>query len=246
MSFGFDAMIEDMERMAAYSVIVLHSVAHNPTGIDPTLEQWQQIIDLVKSRKLFVFFDCAYQGFGSGSVPEDGRVVDLFAQHIKQFAIAVTFAKNMGLYGERIGALSVVCQTSEEALDVLSQLKRVIRPMYSHPPNHGARVVAQLLDDPELKEEWFADVKQMQTRISAMRDSLVRHLTELAPDKSYWQFIARQRGMYCFTGLSEEQVLRLRKEFAIYAATNGRINIAAINDDNVKIIARAMHSVRFG
>ena len=245
MSFGFDAMMEDMRQMPAFSIVVLHSVAHNPTGIDPTLEQWQQIIDLMKSRNLFPFFDSAYQGFASGSVEEDGKVVDLFAQHIKQFVIAVTFSKNMGLYGERIASLSVICQTSDQAIDVLSQLKRFIRPIYSHPPNHGARIVTQILRDDNLKNEWFKDVKDMETRITAMRYLLVKQLTDLSTDKSFWRFIDRQRGMYCFTGLNEEQVSRLRKEFGIYAATNGRINIAAINENNVKAIAEAMHCVKF-
>ncbi|CAG2122099.1 unnamed protein product, partial [Medioppia subpectinata] len=155
LSLDFNALMEDMETMTEYSVVVLHSTAHNPTGNDPTLDEWQQIIRLMKRRHLFPFLDCAYQGFTSGSVEEDTRVIRLFAEQMDELVIAFTFSKNMGLYGERIGATSVVCRTSEEADNVLTQLKRIIRPIYSHPPNWGARLVTLLLNDHQLKKEWF-------------------------------------------------------------------------------------------
>ncbi|CAG2169775.1 unnamed protein product [Oppiella nova] len=202
------------------------------------------MIDIMKRRNLFAFLDCAYQGFASGSVEEDSRVVKLFAERMNQVMIALTFAKNMGLYGERIGALSVVCRSAQEADNVLTQLKRIIRPIYSHPPNWGARLVTLLLNDHHLKTEWFNDVKNMQMRISDMRSQLVRELNRLSNGKYSWDFILQQKGMYCFTGFTEQQSIQLRQEFAVYIATDGRINIAAINDQNIKQIANAIHSVK--
>ncbi|XP_054161900.1 aspartate aminotransferase, mitochondrial-like [Oppia nitens] len=244
LNLDFEGLINDFENMIDYSVVVLHSIAHNPTGIDPTLDQWNQIIDVIQRKKLFPFLDCAYQGFASGDLQRDGVVNTLFAKRVNQMAIAMTFAKNMGLYGDRIGALSIVCQTKQEAHNVLTQLKAIIRPIYSHPPNWGALVVHHLLSDHHLRSQWFIDVNNMYTRIQDIRNQLINELNRLSDGKTNWDFMANQRGMYGFTGFSQTQVFQLKQQFAIYATLDGRINIAVINQNNIKHIAYAMHCIK--
>jgi aspartate aminotransferase len=244
LGLDFDSLLEDISEMPSGSIIVLHAIAHNPTGADPTPEQWQQISNLIKDKNLFVFFDLAYQGFASGDIDEDAYVVRMFAEDEHQFMIAMTFAKNMALYGERIGALSIVCGSQQEADNVLTQLKKIIRPIYSHPPNHGAKVVSEVLNNSSLKLKWFNDMKIMSERIKRMRLQLKQELIHLNSGRLYWDFIGKQVGMYCYSGLNETEVNNLRKEFRIYVADDGRINMAAINDMNIQQIAIAIHNVK--
>jgi len=189
-----------------------------------------------------VFFDTAYQGFASGDAEKDAFPVRTFIQDGHCVGIAQSFAKNFGLYGERIGALTFVCQNQQEAEILESQLKIIIRPMYSNPPIYGARVVAGILGDPQLKALWQTEVKGMADRIKSMRERLVGHLKQLGSKKD-WSHITKQIGMFCFTGLNPEQVDRLTNEFHVYLTRNGRISIAGISSNNVEYLAKSIHEV---
>lgn len=220
----------------------MHACAHNPTGVDPKPEQWAEISKLMKKRNLYPFFDMAYQGFASGSVDKDAHAVRSFLKDGHQIVLAQSFAKNMGLYGERAGAFTVVTDSKEEADRVMSQIKILIRPMYSNPPVHGARIVTEILSDAELKKEWLGNVKLMADRIISMRTSLKDNLTKLGSARN-WEHITDQIGMFCFTGMDKNHVERITKDFSVYLTKDGRISMAGITSKNVGYLAEAMHTV---
>jgi aspartate aminotransferase len=240
--FDFTGAMEDINAMPEGSVVVLHACAHNPTGVDPKPEQWKELSDLMKKKKLFPFFDMAYQGFASGDVDKDAFGVRLFIKEGHNVALCQSFAKNMGLYGQRAGAFSIVCGSDEEAARVNSQLKILIRPMYSNPPLHGARIVSTILSDTQLKQQWLQDVKGMADRIISMRTQLVENLSKEGSTRN-WQHVTDQIGMFCYTGLEPGQVERLIKDFSVYLTKDGRISVAGVTSKNVEYLAHAMHQV---
>lgn len=244
-SNGLDlkGMLEDLEEAPEQSVVLLHACAHNPTGVDPKPEEWRQIAQVISKKGHFSFFDMAYQGFASGDCDTDAQAVRMFVQEGLPVILAQSYAKNMGLYGERAGALSVVCKDVEEKERILSQLKIIIRPMYSNPPLHGARLVATVLGDPQLKSLWHKEVKMMADRIIGMRTQLKDTLVQKLGSKHEWKHITDQIGMFCYTGLKADQVERLTKDFHIYLTKDGRISIAGINSSNVQYLAEAIHKV---
>jgi aromatic-amino-acid transaminase len=237
----FTAMLGTLQAMAANSIVVLHACCHNPTGVDLTLDQWKQIVDVVKSRKLIPFLDMAYQGFADG-IEEDAAALRMFAASGVSLLVSSSFSKSFSMYGERIGALSVICTDKEETTRVLSQLKRVVRTNYSNPPTHGAAVVEGILDDASLRAEWEAELAGMRERIRAMRVGLVQALKDKGVKQDF-SFVATQRGMFSYSGLTAEQVDRLRDEFGIYAVSTGRICLAALNTKNMDAVASAIAKV---
>ncbi|CAJ0592893.1 unnamed protein product [Cylicocyclus nassatus] len=241
---GFDeaGALEDISKIPKGSVILLHACAHNPTGVDPTRDQWKKISEVCKKNDLFVFFDMAYQGFASGDVDGDAFAVRHFIDQGHNICLAQSFAKNMGLYGERVGAYSVICENKEEAARVASQLKILIRPMYSNPPIHGARIATKILSDGVLYKQWLSDVKEMATRIICMRSQL-KELLKAEGSSRDWEHITNQIGMFCFTGINPEQVEKLIKEHSIYLTKDGRISVAGISSGNVGYLAKALHAV---
>jgi len=238
----FETACSDISKIPENSIIVLHACAHNPTGVDPRPEQWKELSQLIKSRNLYVYFDMAYQGFASGDVDTDAFAVRLFIEDGHNICLSQSFAKNMGLYGERAGAFTVVCQDKEEAARVNSQIKIIIRPMYSNPPVHGARIVTEILSSPELKQQWLGDVKTMADRIISMRDKLKAGLAREGSTLN-WQHITDQIGMFCFTGMKPEQVEQISKKHSVYLTKDGRISIAGISSKNVDYLAHAIHDV---
>ena len=237
----FDAMRGALGAMPTGAIVVLHATCHNPTGVDPTAAQWDEIIALVRRRGLVPFVDIAYQGFG-GELDADAVVVRKFAATPGPLFISNSFSKSFSLYGERAGALTVVTADKDEAARVLSQLKRVVRANYSNPPTHGGEIVALVLGNPQLRELWETELRGMRERIGAMRDTLVAKLAERAP-KHDFSFVRRQRGMFSYSGLDQRQVRRLREEFAVYAVDTGRICVAALNAKNVDYVADAIAAV---
>jgi len=237
----FDAMRASLQRIPRGSIVVLHACCHNPTGADPTDAQWTEILELVRSRGLLPFLDIAYQGFADG-IEQDGTVVRRFAATPGPLFVSSSFSKSFSLYGERIGALSVVTSDRDEAARILSQLKRVVRANYSTPPTHGGQMVAMVLGSPELRAMWEAELATMRERIRAMRHDLVAKLHELAP-KADFGFVLKQRGMFSYSGLTKAQVHRLRDEFSIYAVDTGRICVAALNSHNIDKVAKAIATV---
>ncbi|OCK75369.1 hypothetical protein K432DRAFT_386254 [Lepidopterella palustris CBS 459.81] len=238
----FDGMVGDIKAMPKGSIILLHACAHNPTGVDPTEEQWIAIAEAVKEGGHFPFFDMAYQGFASGDTNKDAFALRYFIKEGLQPVLAQSFAKNMGLYGERVGAFSVVCETAEEKKRVDSQIKILVRPLYSNPPVHGARIASAILNDPALKKQWLGEVKEMADRIITMRALLKGNLEKLG-SKHDWSHITSQIGMFAYTGLKPEQVDVLAKEHSVYATRDGRISVAGITTDNVKRLAEAIFKV---
>ena len=237
----FAGMIAALEQIPAGSVIVLHACCHNPTGVDPTPAQWPRIIDLVRARGLVPFLDIAYQGFGDG-IDQDGSVVRAFAATPGPLLVASSFSKSFSIYGERVGALSVVATDKDEATRVLSQVKRTIRANYSNPPTHGGQIVATVMCSPELRALWEAELAAMRNRIKLMRALLVERLHEQVPQRDF-RFILAQRGMFSYSGLTKAQVLALRDDFSIYAIDTGRICVAALNTRNVEVVAAAVAKV---
>ena len=238
----FAAMLAALNAAPAGTVIVLHACCHNPTGYDLTPEQWSQVVAAVKAKNLVPFLDMAYQGFGEG-IAEDGAVIQQFLSAGLDFFVSTSFSKSFSLYGERVGALSVVCASSEEATKVLSQLKIVIRTNYSNPPTHGAQVVATVLSTPALRAQWEEELAGMRVRIKQMREALVAELKAagITDDLSY---VIRQKGMFSYSGLSAEQMQRLRAEFGVYGVDSGRICVAALNSKNLKPVAAAIAAVK--
>lgn len=223
---------------------ILHNTAcaHNPTGVDPTPEQWHQISDACKAKKHFVFFDMAYQGFASGDIARDAYALRHFVKQGHQLCLAQSYAKNMGLYGERVGSFTITCAGADEQKAVESQIKILVRPMYSNPPMHGARIVSKVLNTPELYTEWLGEVKLMADRIISMRTQLKQYLKD-AGSQQNWDHITKQIGMFCFTGLTAEQVERLARDHHVYLTKDGRISMAGISSNNVKYLAGAIHAV---
>uniref|UniRef100_A0A0K8TT32 Aspartate aminotransferase n=1 Tax=Tabanus bromius TaxID=304241 RepID=A0A0K8TT32_TABBR len=240
--FDFKGCLEDINKIPEKSIILLHACAHNPTGVDPNAEQWAELSGLIKKKKLYPYFDMAYQGFASGDTVKDAQAVRLFEKDGHQFCLAQSFAKNMGLYGERAGAFSVIASSKEEADRVLSQIKILIRPMYSNPPIHGARIVSEILSDKQLKEAWLKDVKLMADRIISVRETLKQNLIKLGSSRP-WNHITDQIGMFCYTGMNAQNVERLIKEFSVYLTKDGRISMAGVTSKNVDYLAHAMHEV---
>ncbi|VDK44928.1 unnamed protein product [Anisakis simplex] len=241
---GFDeaGMLEDISNMPEKSIILLHACAHNPTGVDPKIEQWKKIEEVVRKRQLLPFFDMAYQGFASGSIDRDAFAVRYFVEHGHCIALAQSFAKNMGLYGERVGAFTFLCGSSEEASRVMSQMKILIRPLISSPPIHGARIAMHILSNDSLKAQWLKEVKGMADRIISMRLHL-KDLLEMEGSTRNWKHIVDQIGMFCYTGISPEQVNRLIENFSVYLTQDGRISMAGVTTGNVEYLARALHDV---
>ena len=221
------------------SILVLHACAHNPTGVDPTEAQWAQIEQAVAQRHHTVIFDSAYQGYASGSVERDAAAIRYFVARGHQVLICQSFAKNMGLYGERVGTVSVVCSSPDQAKAVESRLQKVVRPMYSNPPKYGASVAATILNTPELYEQWLVELKGMADRIIDMRRQLYEHLIKLGTPGD-WTHITSQIGMFTYTGLTTAQVEHLTREFHIYLLSSGRISMAGLNESNVERLAVAM------
>ena len=240
--FDFDGALQDLSKVPEGAVVLLHACAHNPTGVDPKPEQWTQMSQVIKKRRLFPFFDMAYQGFASGDITRDAQALRLFIQEGHQVALAQSFAKNMGLYGERVGAFSLTCASKEEAAKVMSQVKIIIRPTYSNPPLTGARIAATILTDSQLRQSWLKDVKGMADRIISMRQKLRDNLKKEGSSRD-WQHITDQIGMFCFTGMTPAQVEKLTKEYSIYLTKDGRISVAGITSSNVEYLAHAMHQV---
>ncbi|KAI0735222.1 PLP-dependent transferase [Earliella scabrosa] len=235
----FEGMKEDLKNMPEQSIVLLHACAHNPTGVDPTPEQWKEISDIVKEKSLFPFFDMAYQGFASGSTSRDAFAVRHFVSEGHQIALAQSFAKNMGLYGERVGAFSMVTADPEERARVDSQLKIVIRPMYSNPPLHGARIASTILRNDELYGLWESEVKHMANRIIEMRDRLYDNLVSLNTPGE-WSHIKKQIGMFSFTGLTQPQTKALAEKAHIYMTADGRISMAGLNGNNIDYFSESV------
>ena len=238
---NFAGMIDALNAMPAGAIVVLHACCHNPTGVDLSADQWTQVIKTVHERALVPFLDLAYQGFGDG-VDADAEAVRRFAASGVPLLVSSSFSKSFSLYGERVGALSVVAASPDEAARILSQLKRLVRTNYSNPPTHGGQVVAMVLGAPELRRTWDRELAAMRERIRSMRRLLVQKLGQSAPGADFG-FVTRQRGMFSYSGLSREAVARLRSEFSVYAIDSGRICVAALNTRNIDYVAGAIAKV---
>ena len=237
----FAAMRAALDAAAAGTIVVLHACCHNPTGCDLTPAQWADVVALCQARGLVPFLDMAYQGFGDG-LAEDSAAVECFVASGQDFFVATSFSKSFSLYGERVGALSVVCTSADEAKRVLSQLKVVIRTNYSNPPTHGAQIVATVLASAALRTQWEQELAGMRSRIKAMRHALVERLTA-AGVQGNLDYITRQQGMFSYSGLSAPQMQRLRSEFGVYGVDSGRICVAALNQRNLPAVAAAIAAV---
>jgi len=238
---NFEGMLASLNAAAAGTIVVLHACCHNPTGYDITAAQWDQVIAVVKAKSLTPFLDMAYQGFGHG-IQEDGAVIGKFVAAGLNFLVSTSFSKSFSLYGERVGALSVVCIDKEECGRVLSQLKIVIRTNYSNPPIHGGAVVAAVLTNPEWRATWEKELGEMRVRIKAMRQKLVDGL-KAAGVKQDMSFITTQIGMFSYSGLSKDQMVRLRNEFGVYGTDTGRMCVAALNSKNIDYVCAAIAKV---
>ncbi|WP_026042547.1 amino acid aminotransferase [Pantoea sp. A4] len=238
---NFAAFISKLKTLPKQSIVLLHPCCHNPTGADLTNAQWDEVTEVLKAQELIPFLDIAYQGFGEG-MEEDAYAIRAIAAAGLPAFVSNSFSKIFSLYGERVGGLSIVCADAEEANRVLGQLKATVRRNYSSPPNFGAQVVARVLNDDALKASWLAEVEEMRTRIIAMRHELVKVLSEALPGKNF-EYLLQQRGMFSYTGLSKEQVDRLRNEFGIYLVGSGRICVAGLNSNNVHQVAEAFAAV---
>jgi len=237
----FDAMIETLDGLPAGSVVLLHACCHNPTGVDLKEDQWERVIQTVKKRELVPFLDLAYQGFADG-LDADACAVRRFGDACTAVFVSSSFSKSLSLYGERVGAFSVVTEDASEVTKVLSQVKRVIRTNYSSPPTHGGQAVATVLTTPELRTLWDQELGQMRDRIKTMRRQLVEKIRAIRADFDF-SFVVEQRGMFSYSGLTREQVRRLREEYSVYAIDSGRICVAALNTRNVDYVAKAIASV---
>jgi aromatic-amino-acid transaminase len=235
------AMLAALAAAPVGTVVVLHACCHNPTGYDLTPAQWVEVVGAVKARGLVAFLDMAYQGFGEG-IAEDGAVIGQFLASGVDFFVATSFSKSFSLYGERVGALSVVCSNKDEVARVLSQLKIVIRTNYSNPPIHGAQVVANVLSAPDLRKLWEQELADMRVRIKAMRLALVQKLAGCGVTQDL-SFITRQQGMFSYSGLTKEQMQRLRAEFGVYGVDSGRICVAALNSKNIDYVCQSIAKV---
>ncbi|KAH8399521.1 hypothetical protein KR222_005122 [Zaprionus bogoriensis] len=232
-------MLADLEEAPPGSIIILHACAHNPTGVDPTHEQWQLIANVIERKKLFPLFDSAYQGFASGDPDQDAWAIRYFVDRGFELFVCQSFAKNFGLYCERAGNLTVVQQSSATKDAIHSQLTLIIRGQYSNPPAYGARIVSKVLNTPELRQEWMECIKNMSSRIREMRRLLRDKLVALGTPGN-WDHIVNQIGMFSYTGLNESQVAVLIKEYHIYLLKTGRINMCGLNTSNINYVAKAI------
>ena len=238
-SLDFTGMIQDLQAAPQDSIIVLHACAHNPTGVDPTDDQWKQIADLMQEKKLFPFFDCAYQGFATGDLDSDARIVRYFTERGFELFCAQSFAKNFGLYSERAGNLVVVTKDAKNVANIKSQLTILIRGNYSNPPAHGARIVLKVLTTPSLYEEWRGHIKTMSSRIIDMRKGLRERLEKLSTPGS-WDHITNQIGMFSYTGLTPKQIEYLVEDKHIYLVKAGRISMCGVNTGNIDYVAESI------
>lgn len=243
-TIGFDknGMLSDVMAAPDNSVFILHATAHNPTGIDPTMEDWKEISEVMKKKNHFVAFDMAYQGFASGDCDKDAEGMRYFIEDGHKVCLLQSFAKNFGLYGHRVGCFSVMCDSAEEKARVESQVKILARAIWSNPPIQGARIVQTVLDDPVLKPQWYAEVKGMADRIIRMRDLLKDNLIKEGSTKN-WDHVTNQIGMFCYSGMTPEMVDSLAQDHHVYMTRNGRISMAGVTSKNVGPLARAMHIV---
>jgi aromatic-amino-acid transaminase len=237
----FAGMKQALDALPAGSIVVLHACCHNPTGVDLTQEQWQAVLNIVSSRGLIPFLDLAYQGFAEG-LDADAYAARLFSGAMSPVLLSSSFSKSFSLYGERVGALSVVTGNAEEAARVLSNLKRIVRTNYSNPPTHGGQIVATVLGNPQLKSLWDREVGAMRDRIKTMRKTLVDSIHKRVPEADF-KFVLAQRGMFSYSGLTKEQVRRLREEYSIYTIDTGRVCVAALTSKNVEYVADAIANV---
>ncbi|HHF2885079.1 aspartate/tyrosine/aromatic aminotransferase [Vibrio diabolicus] len=237
----FDAMLNDLQSASEGDIVLLHGCCHNPTGIDPTAEEWETLAKLVAEKKLLPLFDFAYQGFAKG-VEEDAAGLRTFAKYNKEILVASSFSKNFGLYNERVGAFTLVAESEEVATTAFSQVKAIIRSIYSNPPAHGSAVVTHILGNAEMRAEWEAEVAEMRDRIQEMRELFVATLKSEGVDADF-SFIERQNGMFSFSGLSKEQVNRLKEEFGIYIVGSGRISVAGMTKSNMGPLCKGMAAV---
>ena len=236
-----DGFLASLNAAAPGTIVVLHACCHNPTGYDITPEDWNKVIAAVKAKELTPFLDMAYQGFGYG-IAEDGAVIQKFVAAGLNFFVSTSFSKSFSLYGERVGGLSVLCKDKEEMSRVLSQLKVVIRTNYSNPPTHGGAVVASVLNNPELRAQWEKELGEMRMRIKAMRQKLVDGL-KAAGVKQDMSFITKQIGMFSYSGLTKDQMVRLRSEFGVYGTDTGRMCVAALNSKNIEYVCASIAKV---
>jgi len=241
-SLNFKGLLEDLSKAKENDVVLLHACAHNPTGVDPKLDQWEQIANVCRQKKLIPFFDIAYQGFASGDLDKDAAAVRLFVNKGFELLCAQSFAKNLGLYSERIGCASIICDTIEAKKAVQSQINLIVRAMYSNPPSHGAYIVTKILTDENNRQQWIKEMKGMADRIIKMR-SLLRSRLEDLKTPGTWKHITDQIGMFCFTGLTSEQCEMLMNKHHIYLLKSGRISMAGVNTKNVDYIASAFYDV---
>lgn len=244
-NLDFEKLISSIEATEDESIILLHACCHNPTGMDLSSDQWDTVLDLIIKKNLLPMVDMAYQGFASGDPYEDIEVIrklnKLVADgQIPSYSLCQSFAKNMGLYGERTGSVSIVTESGDHAKQVESQLKKLIRPMYSSPPIHGSKIVETIFENPQLLENWLGDLNAVVGRLNTVRSKLYEKLDK---SKYNWDHLTKQRGMFIYTGLSQEQVIRLRDEFSIYATEDGRFSISGVNDNNVDYLADAINKV---
>ncbi|CAM3755367.1 amino acid aminotransferase [Xenorhabdus thuongxuanensis] len=237
----FDEMLATFKQLPPKSIILMHPCCHNPTGSDLTNEQWEQVVQIAKERELLPFLDIAYQGFADG-MEEDAYAIRAMANAGLPCLVSNSFSKIFSLYGERVGGLSVICDDAKVTERVLGQLKAAVRRIYSSPPNFGAQIVARVLSNPELKNQWLDEVERMRLRILEMRTVLVNALQQVLPEKNF-DHLLKQRGMFSYTGFSQTQVDRLREEFGVYLVGSGRVCMAGVNHHNVQRIAEAFAAV---
>jgi aspartate aminotransferase, mitochondrial len=244
-TLDLEGMMEDLQQADDGAIVLLHACAHNPTGCDPSAEQWQALFDLIRAKGHLIFFDSAYQGFASGDAEKDASALRHAVREGLPVLLAQSFAKNFGLYGERCGTVSVVCKDAAQKDIVLSHLKNIIRPMYSSPPKHGSSIVRTVLSDAKLTAQYYEECTKMANRIQSMRTRLVDAL-KAAGSTHDWSHVANQIGMFAFTGLSSKMCDQLTDEYAIYLTRDGRISIAGLNDGNLEYVAKAVHAVTDG
>jgi aspartate aminotransferase, mitochondrial len=242
-------LLQDLKDAANGSIILLHACAHNPTGCDPTMEEWKLIADVLEEKQHVAFFDSAYQGFASGNAEQDAAALRYMTLQRKKGAVPVllaqSFAKNFGLYGERCGTFSIVCDNAQEKERILSQLKIIIRPMYSSPPKHGSSIVRTVLSDDALTAQYYIECASMAARIQEMRTRLVETLHNVGSTHD-WSHVTEQIGMFAYTGMSKDMCLQLTNDYAIYLTLDGRISLAGLNNDNLEYVAKAIHAVTDG
>jgi len=238
----FEGFMQDIKDAPKGSFFMLHACAHNPTGVDPTREQWQEISSVMKEKGHFPFFDMAYQGFASGDAVKDAQAIGIFLKDGHELGCSQSYAKNMGLYGQRTGVFSIVTNNKHHTSPVASQMRMIARPMYSNPPLHGALIVSTVLGTPELKTQWYGEVKGMADRIISMRSKL-RTALEATGSTLPWNHVTEQIGMFCFSGMTGEMVDKLAQDYHIYMTRNGRISMAGVTSGTVDRLAMAMHAV---